>query len=66
MGNLLGLGAKSVCGFFTSKMTAKHQFSDNSPKTVEIKIKMQILLSLPTCTFLLRSKSIMQWFTTFS
>ena len=41
MDNLLGLGAKSVCGFFPrkSKMTSiwpsKHQFSD----------KMQILLS---------------------
>ena len=51
MGNLLGLSAKSVCGFFTrkSKMTSKMAaktsiFSDNSPKTLKIKIKMQIFL----------------------
>ena len=41
MDNLLGLGAKAVCGFFprkskmTSKRPSKRQFSD----------KMQILLS---------------------
>ena len=47
MGNLLGLGVKSLCGFFTrkSKMTSKMAaktsfFSDNVPKTVKIKIKM--------------------------
>ena len=51
MGNLLGLDAKSVSGFFTrkSKMTSKMAaktsiFPDSSTKTVKNKIKMQILL----------------------
>ena len=51
MGNLLGLSAESVCGFFTrkSKMTSKMAtktsiFYDNSPKILKIEVKMQILL----------------------
>ena len=51
MGNLLGLSAESVCGFFTrkSKMTSKmaaktSTFYDDSPKILKIKVKRQILL----------------------
>ena len=56
MGNLLGLGTKSVCGFFTrkSKMTSKMATNTSFFLIIQIKqlnkIKMQILL----CWFTLK------------